>query len=83
MEVSGQIHAPAAILQEKESSVPIGQKAGWDSGMDAVAKRRILCPFRESNPGRPVQSLVTILTELSRLLFIDADPEVELATVKS
>jgi len=26
------------------------------------------CPYREMNPGRPASSLVTILTELPRLL---------------
>jgi hypothetical protein len=28
MEVSGQLHAPAALLQEKETPVPIGHKLG-------------------------------------------------------
>jgi hypothetical protein len=54
---------------------------GPRAGLDAVAKRKTLYPCRDSNPGRPVRSLVTILTELSRLLVTDADPSVELATV--
>jgi hypothetical protein len=29
MEVSGQLHAPAALLPGEEFQVPIGQKAGW------------------------------------------------------
>jgi hypothetical protein len=29
MEVSGQLHAPAALLPGKEPSEPIGQEAGW------------------------------------------------------
>jgi len=37
------------------------------AGLDAVAKRKILCSCWEWNPGRPARSLVTILTELYRL----------------
>jgi hypothetical protein len=29
MEMSGQLHAPASLLPEKEPLVPIGQEAGW------------------------------------------------------
>jgi hypothetical protein len=29
MEVSGQLHAPAALPPGKETLVPIGQEAGW------------------------------------------------------
>jgi hypothetical protein len=32
--------------------------------LEAVAKRKISLPCRESNPGRPARSLVTILIEL-------------------
>jgi hypothetical protein len=46
----------------------IGGWVGPSTGLDAVAKRNIPWPFRESNPSRPACSLVTILTELSRLL---------------
>jgi hypothetical protein len=37
------------------------------AGLDAVARRKILGPRRESNPGVPAHSLVTIPTELFRL----------------
>jgi hypothetical protein len=43
---------------------------GWvrpRANIDAVANRKIPCPCRESNPGRSAHSLVTKLTELSRL----------------
>jgi hypothetical protein len=30
MEVSGQLHAPAALTPVKEPLVPIGWEAGWD-----------------------------------------------------
>jgi hypothetical protein len=36
---------------------------GPRAGLDAVAKRKISLPSRESNPGRPARRLVTILTE--------------------
>jgi hypothetical protein len=41
---------------------------GSISGLDAAAKKRksLHCPCRESNLGRPVRSLATILTELLR-----------------
>jgi hypothetical protein len=40
------------------------------TGLDGVAKRRypIIAPSRESNAGRPVRGLVSILTEAPRLL---------------
>jgi hypothetical protein len=41
---------------------------GPRDGLDAVAKRKIPSPCRESNSDRPAFSLVTILTELFRLL---------------
>jgi hypothetical protein len=39
------------------------------AGLDTVSKRKIPSPRRESNPDRPLRSLVAIPTELSRLLF--------------
>jgi hypothetical protein len=45
---------------------------GWvgpRAGLDDVTKRKILNPYRESNPGCPARSLVTVSTELSRLCF--------------
>jgi hypothetical protein len=47
---------------------------GWvgpRAGLDAVVKRKILIPYRESNLGRPARNLVAIPTELSRLLNRD------------
>jgi hypothetical protein len=40
-----------------------------------VAKRKMSyhCPRREFNSGRPARSLVTVLTELSRLLALNID----------
>jgi len=39
------------------------------AGLDAVAKTEVHIPSRESNPGRPVRSQVTILTELLLLII--------------
>jgi hypothetical protein len=41
---------------------------GLRADLDAEARRKILCLCRGSNPGRPVRSSYTILTELPRLL---------------
>jgi hypothetical protein len=42
MELSGQLHDPAALLPGKEPPVPIG--------LDAVVKRETPSPYRDSNP---------------------------------
>jgi hypothetical protein len=45
MEVSGQLHAPAALPPGKEPLVPV---------LDTVVKRKIPSPRRESNPRTPI-----------------------------
>jgi hypothetical protein len=57
MEVSGQLHAPAAL-----PPVPIGAGdwVGPRAGLDAVAKRKFLGPCREPNPGRSARNQVAI-----------------------
>jgi hypothetical protein len=41
MEVSGQLHVPAALSPGKGPLVPIGQEAEWAAGhLDEVAKRK-------------------------------------------
>jgi hypothetical protein len=57
MGVSGQRHAPAALLPpEKGPSVPIVQEAGWSP--EPIWTQRLeeksFAPRRESNPDRPV-----------------------------
>jgi len=42
---------------------------GPRAGLDAVGKRKSSYSCRQSNPGRPDRSSVTILTELPSLLF--------------
>jgi hypothetical protein len=46
---------------------------GLRATLDAVVKRKIPSPRRESSPRTPIElvrSLVALLTELSRLLFL-------------
>jgi hypothetical protein len=50
VEVSGKLHAPAILPQEKKHSVLIGWKAGWvgpTAGLDALQKRKVSCLCRE------------------------------------
>jgi hypothetical protein len=58
MGVSGQRHAPAALYPRgKDPGIhSIGGWVGPRAGLDAGAKRKILCPCRGSNPDRPVRS---------------------------
>jgi len=41
MEVSGQLHAPAALLPEKKPPIPTGQEAEWSgwSGLDGEERK--------------------------------------------
>jgi hypothetical protein len=57
MGVSGQRHAPAALYpREKDPTHYTGGWVGHRAGLDAGTRRKILCPCRGSNPGRPVRS---------------------------
>jgi hypothetical protein len=68
MEMSGQLHVPAALPAWKEPPVPKrlgGPQSQFERGVEE--KNSLHCPCRESNPGRPARSLVITLTELSQL----------------
>jgi hypothetical protein len=56
MEVSGQLHAPAALPPGKEALAPIsiGGWVGPRAVLEAVVKRKIPSPRRESNPRTPI-----------------------------
>jgi hypothetical protein len=45
---------------------------------EPVAKRKKSLPYRESNPGRPVRNLVTVLPELSQCLNVHPNSHVKL-----
>jgi len=51
MELSGQLHAPAASPPRKELLVLIGGSVGPRAGLDAVVKGKIPILYRDSNPG--------------------------------
>jgi hypothetical protein len=58
MEVSGQLHAPAALPPEKEPVVPIGEEAEWaPEPFWTVVKKKIPSPRRESNPSTPIKEM--------------------------
>jgi hypothetical protein len=69
MEVSGQLHASAALPpEEEEPHTPwIRGWVGTRTSLDAVAKRKYPHHYfyRESIPGRPTRSLVFIRTDLT------------------
>jgi hypothetical protein len=76
--VSSKFHAPAALTPGIISS-STHLTEGWmgpSDGLNAVAKRKKSLPCWESKPGRPASSIVTILTELSRLLNLEADERI-------
>jgi hypothetical protein len=60
MEVSGQFHVPAALHPGKEPSDTywIGRWVGTRAVLDAVVKRKIPSPRRESNPRASIVLLV-------------------------
>jgi hypothetical protein len=71
MEVSGQLHAPAALSPERIPGTNwIGGWVGPRAGLEAVVERKIPSPIRGLNPVRPARSLVVIPTELPRLLSV-------------
>jgi hypothetical protein len=77
--VSGQLRAPATLLLGKEPPVPIGEEEGWAPqpvwmlciGENPMPLSRIEPRFR----CHPFRSLVTILTELSRVHMISCAME--------
>jgi hypothetical protein len=55
MEVSGQLHAPIALTQRKApGTLWIGGWVGPRAVLDAVVKRKIPSPRRESNLRAPI-----------------------------
>jgi hypothetical protein len=56
MEVSGQLHVPAALPPRERARGThwIGSWVGPRAVLDAVVKRKIPSPGRESNPRTPI-----------------------------
>jgi hypothetical protein len=49
MEVSGQIHAPAALLPGKKIPLPFSRWVGPRAGLGAMEKGKLTCLYQESN----------------------------------
>jgi len=70
MEVSGLFHAPATLPPRKEPPVLTERWADEPqsrSGRGVEEKKYLYFPCWHLNHGRPVRSLVTILTEVHRI----------------
>jgi hypothetical protein len=69
MDVRGQLHNLAALLPENEptSTHWIWVCVGNKFGPHAVEKRKISCPYRESNFGHPTRRYI-VSAELSDFL---------------
>jgi hypothetical protein len=52
MELNGPLHVTATLPRGKEPQYPLGPRAD----LDVMKRRKISCPCRESNPGRPAHS---------------------------
>jgi hypothetical protein len=71
MEVSGQLHVPAALPPGKGPRYTLDRKlSGSQSQSDAVAYEKNTSFCRETNTLRQASSLVTILTELPRFIHV-------------
>jgi hypothetical protein len=65
MEVNDHVHALAALPPGKVVSAHwLGNYMNPRAGLDTLARRKIPRFCRESNPGLPSRSLITLLTEL-------------------
>jgi hypothetical protein len=70
MEVSGQLHALAALPPGKDPGTHwIGGWVGPRAVLDPVVKRKIPNPSRESNPRTPIVQPVLLLLLLLLLLL--------------
>jgi hypothetical protein len=81
MEVSGQLHTPAALLPGKESLVPIkiGGWVGPRAVLDAMVKRKIPSPRRIEpyNPDRPKNKTYRFRSDVTiAMTFLRQNPKV-------
>jgi hypothetical protein len=54
---NSQLHAPAVLPPRKKPPVAAGEEARWaPDPVWKLEKRKISCPCRKSNPGRPARS---------------------------
>ena len=64
MEMSGELQAPAVPVRKR-----IGQNTGWVPEPVWTSGEKSLAPAKIRTKDRPSLSLITILTELSRLSY--------------
>jgi hypothetical protein len=71
MEVSGQLHAPAASLPRERApgTYWIGGWVGPRAVLDAMVKRKIPSPYQESNPRTPIVQPVKVKIKVKFLCF--------------
>jgi hypothetical protein len=65
MEVSSQLHAPAALSISKDTRYALYRRLGGAQSQSGEEKNNP-SPYRESNPGLPTCSLASVLTEQPR-----------------
>jgi hypothetical protein len=59
MEVSSQFHASATLPRERNPRYSLDRRLGGPHGRSGhVGDEMNICPYRESNPGRPARILV-------------------------
>jgi hypothetical protein len=68
MEVSGQLHAPAALPLGESPLYMLGGPQSRSGRGGQEEEKSHCCTCWESHPGRPAPSLVPTLTELPHLL---------------
>jgi hypothetical protein len=68
MEVSGEFHAPIALVPRKQPHIPIGEETSWiPDPVWMLRKEKICFHLRELNPCRPARSRL-----LYRRSFLDS-----------
>lgn len=77
-EVSVQLHFPAALAPGKDCK---GSWVGPRTGQKFWKTKKLLAPAVDRDPDRPVRSLVTKPTALSRLLRRDANTTLHTSTM--
>jgi len=73
MEVSGQLHAPPALLPGKEPLLPVGEEVGWAPEPVWMRWRRVKfpAPAGTRTPDYPARS--PVLTELSLSIYVSSN----------
>ena len=69
MEVNGHLHTMATFIREEKKQYPLNRRPdGPHSQSEILEKRKISCPYWDSQPGLSRRSLVTIPTSAITIL---------------